>query len=144
MEIRIRRQLTGSDLRREILSRYGSADEVAKRARKGDADAKDAMFNLRLLEEDPKRLKLQTRVEDILTLTEKDLSKLTWTRLHVLEVLRKLGEANVKELTAALKRDPKNVSEDVDLLIQYGLVQGHKVGKEKILQPAGNLILIAV
>ena len=144
MEIRIRRQLTGAQLRGEILREYGSQKELARLAKKGDADAKDALFNLRRFEEDPKRLKLDVRVDDVMLLDENDLSQLTWTRLHVLEVLRKLGEANVKQLTAALKRDPKNVSEDVACLMEYGLVTGHKHGKEKRLQPAGNQILIAV
>lgn len=144
MEIRIRKQLTGADLRDAIMARYGDVDNIRKLAKKGDAEAKDALFNLGLLKEDPRRLKLEMRIEDVLKLDENDLSKLTWTRLHVLEVLRKLGEANVKQLTAALRRDPKNVSEDVACLMDYGLVTGHRVGKEKLLQPAGNQILIAV
>lgn len=144
MEIRIRRHLTGRELHAAILSRYGSAAAVAKLARKGDAEAKDAQFNLRLLDQDPARLKLNVRVEDVLVLEDADLSRLTGTRLHLLEVLRGLGETNVKQLTAALKRDAKNVSEDVACLMEYGLVTGHREGKQKRIQAAGNEIVIAV
>lgn len=144
MEIRIQRQLTGRQLKDSILAKYGTAEAVAKFAKKGDMDAKDAVFNLKLFEEDPKRLKLAYKIEDVLVLDEADLSKLTGTRLHVLEVLRELGEANVKQLTAALKRDAKNVSEDVATLMEYGLVTGHRQGKEKLLQASGNQIVIAV
>lgn len=144
MEIRIQRQLTGRQLKDSILAKYGDAEAVAKLAKKGDMDAKDALFNLKLFEEDPKRLKLAYKIEDVLVLDEADLSKLTGTRLHVLEVLRELGEANVKQLTAALKRDAKNVSEDVATLMEYGLVTGHRQGKEKLLQASGNQIVIAV
>lgn len=144
MEIRIKRQMTGRQMQDGILAKYGSEEAVAKLAKKGDMEAKDALFNLKLFEEDPKRLKLDFQVQDVLVLDEADLSRLTWTRLHVLEVLRELGEANVKQLTAALKRDPKNVSEDVACLMEYGLVTGYRSGKEKRLQPAGNQIVIAV
>ena len=144
MEIRIQRQLTGRQLRDSILATYGGAEAVAKLAKKGDMEAKDALFNLKLFEEDPKRLKLAHKIEDVLVLDDADLSRLTGTRLHVLEVLRNLGEANVKQLTAALKRDAKNVSEDVACLMEYGLVTGHRQGKEKLLQASGNQIVIAV
>jgi DNA-binding transcriptional ArsR family regulator len=144
MEIRIKRQLTGRQMRDEILAKYGSREAVAKLAKKGDMEAKDALFNLKLFEEDPKRLKLDFQLQDVLLLDEADLSKLTWTRLHILKVLRELGEANVKQLTAALKRDAKNVSEDVACLMEYGLVTGHRQGKEKLLQVSGNQIVIAV
>ncbi|MEK6974919.1 MAG: hypothetical protein AABY18_01090 [Candidatus Thermoplasmatota archaeon] len=144
MEIRIKRQMTGLEMRTEILAKYGSREAVAKLAKKGDMEAKDALFNLKLFEEDPKRLKLDFHLQDVLLLDEADLSKLTWTRLHVLEVLRELGEVNVKQLTAALKRDAKNVSEDVACLMEYGLVTGHRDGKEKLVQLAGNQIVISV
>jgi DNA-binding transcriptional ArsR family regulator len=144
MEIRIQRQLTGRQLKDSILAKYDDAEAVAKLAMKGDMEAKDALFNLKLFEEDPKRLKLAYKIEDVLVLDDADLSKLTGTRLHVLEVLRELGEANVKQLTAALKRDAKNVSEDVACLMEYGLVTGHRQGKEKLLQVSGNQIVIAV
>lgn len=144
MEIRIKRQMTGRQMQDGILAKYGSPEAVTKLAKKGDMEAKDALFNLNLFDEDPKRLKLEFQLQDVMTLDEADLSKLTWTRLRVLEVLRELGEANVKQLTAALKRDPKNVSEDVACLMEYGLVTGHRQGKEKRLQASGHQIVIAV
>lgn len=144
MEIRIQRQLTGRQFKDGILAKYGDVEAVAKLAKKGEMEARDALFNLKLFEEDPKRLKLAHKIEDVLVLDDADLSRLTGTRLHVLEVLRDLGEANVKQLTAALKRDAKNVSEDVACLMEYGLVTGHRQGKEKLLQASGNQIVIAV
>lgn len=144
MEIRIQRQLTGRQLRESILAKYGDAEAVAKLAKNGDMEAKDALFNLKLFEEDPRRLKVGFHLQDVFLLGEADLSKLTGTRLHVLEVLRGLGEANVKQLTAALRRDPKNVSKDVATLMEYGLVTGHRQGKQKLLQASGNQIVIAV
>ncbi|MEK6974912.1 MAG: ArsR family transcriptional regulator [Candidatus Thermoplasmatota archaeon] len=60
--------------------------------------------------------------------------------MHILEVLRELGEANVKQLTAALKRDAKNVSEDVACLMEYGLVTGHRQGKKRQTTTCGGVM----
>lgn len=144
MEIRIRRSLMGHELKAQILAKYGTVAAAERLASKGDVWAKDDLFNLDMFREDPRRLDIRMTIEDTLVLEEKDLSRLTGVRLHVLEVLRTLGEANLKDLTAALDRDVKNVSQDVAWLMRYGLISGRRQGKEKLLQPAGNEILITV
>lgn len=144
MEIRIRRRLTGRQLRKRILEKYGDRESVEGRAEADDPDAKDSLFNLELLEEDPNRLDDDMVVEEILVLDHNDLSKLTETRLRILDALRELRDANLKELTAHLKRDAKNVSRDVAYLESYGLIEAHRHGREKHLQAAGSEILITV
>lgn len=144
MEIRIRRRLTGRQLREQILERYGDRAHLEERAGTGDKEAQDALFNLRLLDEDPRRLDDQLSVEDLSVLDRNDLSKLTETRLRILEILREVGQTNVKDLTARLKRDPKNVSRDVAYLQSFGLIEAHRHGKEKHLSAAGTEIVITV
>jgi DNA-binding transcriptional ArsR family regulator len=144
MEIRIRRRLTGRELQRRILDRYHDRETVEGRAEAGDPEAQDALFNLDLFDEDPGRLDADLVVEDLLVLERKDLSRLTETRLHILDVLREMGETNVKDLTHRLGRDPKNVSRDVAYLESFGLIESHRRGKDKWLQAAGNEIVITV
>ncbi len=144
MEIRIRRRMTGRQLREHLLEKYGDREAIEGHADAGVADAKDALFNLHLFDEDPSRLEDDIVVEDIVVLDHNDLSKLTETRLRILKTLRELGETNVKDLTAHLKRDPKNVSRDVAYLESFGLIEAHRHGKEKCLLAAGNEIVISV
>jgi predicted transcriptional regulator len=144
MEIRIQRRLKGSDSRALILAQYGDRGNLERYAAAGDAEAKDALFNLRLLEEDPSRRRRTTLLVDVIALEEADLSKLTGTRLHILEVLRGMGQVNLQQLTRRLKRDAKNVSEDVACLMEYGLITGRRQGREKLLAVAGNQIVITV
>ena len=144
MEIRIRRRVTGRQQRDHILHTYEDRESLEGHAEVGDADAKDALFNLDLLAEDPSRLDDFLVVEDILVLDANDLSRLTKTRLRILDALRQLGEANVKELTEHLKRDAKNVSRDVACLESYGLIEAHRHGRNKHLHAAGNEIVITV
>lgn len=144
MEIRVRRRLTGRQLREQLLEKYGDRESIEGRAEAGDADAQDALFNLDLLDEDPRRLDRVMVVEDVHTLDRNDLSKLTETRLLILDALRELGEANLKQLTEFLQRDPKNVSRDVAYLESYGLIEAHRHGREKRLHAAGTEIVITV
>lgn len=144
MEIRIRRRLTGRALREQILEKYGGREAVESQAEAGDPDAKDTRFNLSLFDEDPSRLDEDVLVEEIHLLDQNDLSKLTETRLHILQPLQEKGETNVEDLTAHLKRNPKNVSRDVAYLESLGLIEAHRNGKENRLQTAGNEIMITV
>ncbi len=144
MEIRIRRRLTGRQLRDHILHKYEDRESLEGRAEAGDMDAQDALFNLDLLDEDPSRLDDDMTLDDILVLDQNDLSRLTATRLRILDALRELGVANVKELTQHLKRDAKNVSRDVAYLESYGLIEAHRHGRDKHLHAAGNEIVITV
>ncbi len=144
MEIRIRRRLTGQQLKDHILHKYGDRESLEGHAEAGDIDAQDGLFNLILFDEDPSRLDDEVMVEDIMVLDQNDLSRLTETRLRVLAALRQLGSANVKELTEYLHRDAKNVSRDVAYLESYGLIEAHRHGRDKHLHAAGNEIVIAV
>ncbi len=144
MEIRIRRSLTGAQLQDHLLAKYGSRDEIEGRAEAGDVDAQDALWNLDLFAEDPSRLLETMSIEDIVVLERNDLSKLTETRLALLDALRTMGDTTIMELTRAVQRDQKNVSRDVGFREAYGLVEAHKVGREKHISAAGNEIVVSV
>lgn len=144
MEIRIRRSLTGRQLRDQILSRYGSREAIEGKAKAGDVDAQDGLWNLQLIEEDASRLDEVMEVEDLIVLEHNDLSKLTKTRLALLSVLREMGETTLMELTEAVGRDQKNVSKDIAFLSAYGLVEAHRHGRHRHLSAAGNEIVVAV
>lgn len=143
MQIRVRRTLKGHALQASIMKRHGTLEVLRKKAAKGDPFAKDDLWNLGLFEEDPTRLELDTTIEDIIQVDEHDLTKLTATRLQLVEVLKGLGEVSVKELTAAVGRDKKNVSEDIRILERYGIVQSHRHGKEKRLMAVADEIAFA-
>lgn len=145
MEIRIQRRLTGRSLRDEILERYGSVEELERRAEEGDAVAWNDLADLRLFEEDPRRLGYDMTVTTIGTLTAEELDLLTPTRMALLNFLATADEPhNVTELAEALGRDKKNVSEDLDILEELGLVETRREGRERLSRPLGNDIHIVL
>lgn len=145
MEIRIERRLTGEALREEILERYGSREALEEAAEAGDAEARSSLADLRLLEEDPSRLQADHRIESILTLSADELDRLSPKRLALLEFLAEADRPyNVTELAGALGRDKKNVSEDLEILGDLGLVESVRRGREKLSKPRGNDIHIVL
>jgi hypothetical protein len=50
MEIRIRRRMTGRQLRDQILERYEERERVEGQAEAGNADAQEALLNLQLFD----------------------------------------------------------------------------------------------
>lgn len=148
MEIRVERRLTGREYRDEILTRYGSREELEERARGGDALARDDLADLRLLEETPERLDAEYEVETVAYLGGDDLARLTPTRLRLLATLQRSREAgdelNVTDLASELGRDKKNVSEDLHLLEDLGFLDLVERGREKVARPLGDEIHIVL
>lgn len=114
----------------QILEKYGSVEEVPRRAsRKRAYEAKDDLLDLRLLEKDPSRLQMPYRVLTVSRLTPEDVERLTRTRLRLLESLAAATEPlNVTELAARLGRGKRNVSDDVRILADVGLVRAIRRG----------------
>lgn len=145
MEIRIERRLTGQALREEILQRHGSRQALVDAAEAGDTAARSDLADLRLLEEDPRRLQADHHVESVLTVAPEELDRLTPKRLALLEFLAEADRPyNVTELAGALGRDKKNVSEDLQILEDLGLVESVRRGREKLTKPRGNDIHIVL
>lgn len=144
MEIRVRRQLTGRELRDEFLEKYRDRETMRKLADGGDVRAGDALWNLDRFEEDPRRLDVETTIEHITILDRNDLSVLTETRLRLVQVLREQGEMNLKRLSQAVGRNVKNVSDDLEELESLGLILSHRVGRERRIRAVGEEIVIRV
>ncbi|MDE1822202.1 MAG: hypothetical protein KGI98_15295 [Euryarchaeota archaeon] len=144
MEIRIERRLRGSELREEILARYGSLQQLTHVAsRKGAFEAQNDLATLEEFEEDPARLTLPMVVTTVATLSAKDLERLTPERLRLLEVLASRRDTpSLTTLARRLHRDKKNVSEDLRLLARFKLVSIARRGKERLARPLGSEIHI--
>lgn len=144
MEIRVEQKLTGQQLKNQILERYGSIERlVALAARKGMFEAQNDLTILREFEEDPTRLSLQTTVTTIASLSARDLERLTPERLRLLEVLTSRRDTpSLTTLSRRLRRDKKNVSEDLRLLTELKLVKVDRHGKELSACPLGTEIHI--
>jgi predicted AAA+ superfamily ATPase len=147
MEIRVERRLTGREYREEILSRHGSRSELEARAEEGDARAQDDLLDLELLEEDPNRLEVEYEVETVAELDAGELARLTPERLRLLAALPSRSDdetTNVTGLARELGRDKKNVSEDLQLLEDLGLLDLVPRGREKIVRPPADEVHIVL
>lgn len=146
MEIRVEERLTGRELRDRILERHGSRERLeAQAARKRAHEAQEDLWMLRLLEREPSRLDEELRVTDIGSLSLRDLALLTPSRLRLLQKLAAARRAyNVTGLARALGRDKKNVSRDVGILADLGLVRVVRRGRESIPRPRGRDIHIVL
>lgn len=146
MEIRIDERLTGRQVRDRILAQHGSREALERRARnRKDAQAWSDLQDLRLLDEDPRRLEEDLEVTTIAILTPEDLARLTPERLRLLDHLAEADRPlNVTALAAALKRDKKNVSEDLGVLLDLGLVAMEVRGREKVPRALGREIRIVL
>ena len=144
MEIRVEARMTGRQLREQILRQYGSKEALVTAARqRKNVLARQDLVDIELLEEDPRRLDFEMRIEDIMVLENKDLEQLTTERLRILEYLSKRrGRLNVTTLASALRRNKANVSEDLKVLGRFGLVRTTRQGREVLPEPFGTTITI--
>lgn len=144
MEIRVEARMTGRQLRDRILRQYGSKEAlVAAAGRKKNVLAREDLVDLELFEEDPRRLDMEMRIEDVMLLDREDIQQLTTERLRILEYLEKRrGLLNVSELASALRRNKANVSEDLRILGNLGLVRTQRRGREVLPEPYGTTITI--
>lgn len=145
MEIRIEERLTGQAYKERLLSEYGSLAALRKAAKQGTTTAKSDLADLRLLLEDPDRLQQEFKVSTISTISPADLERLTPQRLRLLAKLAAMpGPIKMGLLTSKLRRDKKNVSKDVQVLKELGLVDAVRHGRETLVQPMGTEIHISL
>lgn len=144
MEIRVVERLSGRAWRDRILAHYGSRENLARLARRRkNPEAWNDLMDLRLLEERPERLDEEFRVTTIGVLSPEDLDRLTPQRLRLLSrIASSKRPLNITELARALRRDKKNVSEDVRVLEGLGLVETRREGREKIAETPGREVSI--
>lgn len=146
MEIYVEERLTGRALRDRILARYGSREALEDAAgEEGNHMAWDDLLTVETLEEEPRRLDAEMTVGTGTELTPAELDLLTPARLHLLHVLAEADEPrNVTQLADLVGRDKKNVSEDLAILEELGLVASERRGREKLCRPRGNDIHIVL
>lgn len=146
MEIRVEERVTGHQMRRNILRRYGSRARLEERVEGGDdPEAAVALVELRLFDEDPRRLDSSIETEAILELEPEDVARLTPERLRLLDHLAKQRKPpNLTQLCQDLGRDKKNVSKDLRILESLCLVSIEKNGRDLAPRIRGNHIAIVV
>ena len=146
MEITVEERLTGRQLRTQILEKYGTLGRLkAAAAKKGAYEAKDDLADMRLLEDDPKRLDQHFRIVTVTELAPEELSKLTIERMRLLHfIASSKTPPNVTRLAARLKRDKKNISEDLVVLEGLGLIRAKRKGREKEIRASGTEIRIVL
>lgn len=145
MEIRIEEVLTGRALRDRILAKYGSREALERKAKGRDARARVDLVDLRHLDEEPARLDLEWTLQEVGELDARDFGRLTPSRLRLLARLSTASrELNVTELAARVRRDKKNVSDDLRVLEALGLVRKVRRGRETFATPAGSQIRITL
>lgn len=144
MEIRIEQRITGRQRHDRIVTKYGSREQLERlAAEEGDPVIHDDLWTLDRLEEDPSRLDTVYHLETIIQLDPGELQQFTGKRLELLETLAENEEPlNVTQLAARLDRDKKNVSEDLKLLEDLGLIERQRRGREKVAWPRANEIRI--
>lgn len=146
MEIRVEERLTGRQLRDRILTRYGSRAGLKRAAaKKQDAEAREDLFQLRLFDENPRRLRDRMSVTTVSTLEPADLARLTPERLRLVNHIAKLTRpANLSTLVEDLGRDKKNISEDLRILEELGLLTLSREGRDLRPHLLGTEIHIVV
>lgn len=143
MEIRVTATMSGRRFRERILERWGSREALERKAREGHAEAEEDRFMLDRLAEDPARLDAEHERTAVTFVGSDQLSRLTEKRLALLEAVGSAGEPlNVSELARRVGRDKKNVSEDLALLEELGLVERIEHGREKTVRIRGTRISI--
>lgn len=143
MEVRIEHRLTGSTLREELIEKYGTQEALEAKAKKGDAEAGDDLMQLSLFEKDASRLKHEYTITTVHRLHEKEIL-LTQPRLRMMNIVSKAARAQrplgVTELATRLRRDKKNVSQEVEKLEKLGFLRTRREGQRKLVLPHGNEI----
>lgn len=143
MEIRVKTRMRGARLRERILERWGSRERLEEKASTGSSEAREDLFTLDRLEEDPARLKAQHERTTVTSVAPNRLARLTETRLDLLDRIAASREPkNISQLARETRRDKKNVSEDAELLEELGLVERVEDGRAKRVRLRGSEISI--
>lgn len=147
MEIWIESTLNGRELREEILARHGSRAGVESAAKKGDVLAEDDLMMLDLIAAEPERLHHVHTIRESFFVDEAEFL-LTVPRLKLVSAVRRAAKARhplgVTDLARRLRRDKKNVSEDVAKLERWGLVRTRREGSRKLVLPGGDEIRVVL
>lgn len=132
MEVRVEERLTGRAWRDRILTNYRSRDRLEQAADEPEnAQARQDLAMLRLLEERPTRLEETYQTELILLLDPADLDRISPQRIRLLAAVAESKEPlNLTRLTKLLGRDKKNVSQDLHVLASLGLLHLDRVGRD--------------
>jgi predicted transcriptional regulator len=133
MRITVRQRTTVRELLDEIQRKYGSMDELRAYVRKHPQDtmAKVALHDAReYADEKPTKVLRETRE---IIIPDSAIDQLTVQRLQLLLTLKGLAGAvpSVRALAKVVKRDIKNVSEDIRMLSELGLVDVEEAGPGK-------------
>src|ERR1051325_25786 len=143
MELRTEHRLTGAALRDELLEKYGSREALDERAEAGNAEAGDDLLQLKLLETEPRRLRHEYTITTVYRLHDEELL-LTRPRLRMMSMVSKAAKARkplgVTELAKRLRRDKKNVSQEVGKLERLGFLRSRRECQRKNVLPHGNEI----
>lgn len=143
MEVRTEHRLNGAALREELVEKYGGREALEGKAAKGDAEAEEDLMQLELFEKEPSRLKHEYTITTVHRLKEREIL-LTRPRLRMIACVSRAAKARkplgVTDLAKRLRRDKKNVSEDVQKLERLGLLRTKKEGQKKLVLPGGNEI----
>lgn len=142
--------ITVEDHRRELEHRYGSIENLkrrgsrpnATRREKNDLDEWVHLFSDGANPEEP----IKTRHGIMLHDPRAFFDVITPQRLRILGELRS-GHVyeSIHELAKALKRDPKNVHQDVTALAEKGLLMIHRRNKRRsVPKPAVDKIVITM
>lgn len=143
MEIRVEERLTGEEVRSRLLEKYGSLARLTASAAKPQAyEAKDDLLEWKLLDNASRR-RLTFKVATVTTLRSTEVQRITPERLRVYQSLaRARRPVNVTRLAKLLRRDKKNVSQDVEILRRMGLLRATQRGREKVVETRGNEIRV--
>lgn len=143
MELRTEHRLSGAELREELLERHGDIEALRRKAEAGDAEASDDLLQLTLLEKEPHRLRHEYTITTVFRLRDEEIL-LTRPRLRMMSVVSKAAKARkplgVTELAKRLRRDKKNVSQEVGKLEKLGFLRTKREGQRKLVLPHGNEI----
>jgi predicted transcriptional regulator len=141
MEVQTEQRLTGRALREELREKYGDWEVLQAKAQAGDAEAADDLAQIALMEKEPTRLDHEYTITTIYRLKGQEIL-LTRPRLRMMEIVAKAAGAKrplgVTELARKLKRDKKNVSEEVGKLEKMGFLRTKREGQRKLVFPLGK------
>ena len=146
MRITVEEELAVADLLRRIASRYGTRRALEKRVRDRPRDhaARVALHDL----DEYADARPDERVREVrhVVIPDDALDRLTLQRLRLLLQVKSMGGRveGTRALARALRRDIKNVSEDVEALAELDLLHVHPGGRGRpsvIVFPAVKLDL---
>lgn len=106
----------------------------AEAALPDDPEAMEAVYWFKELRADPSVRDDEATSTSIVDIDPRDLAKLTDARRGLLELVRTMEHASLRDIERASGRDYRNVHADIQILERMGFVQTHRHGKVRIAQ----------